>query len=369
MPDSSMRVDIVGHGDNATVVRLRDKLRRRDHSVRVVPGDELYVDLAAGGCVVAPYDILALPDVLVSASTTDCLTALDAIRVLAASGVPVVNPPDALERSANKFRTALALQSAGVRHPRVLQVCTARSATAAGRRLGYPVVLKAPDGSEGNAVFLVGQESEMSGAVTRLRRWCGQDPAGWTPLLVQELVAGSLGRDKRVFVVGGHPVASMERVAQRGEWRSNLSRGAHPRPASLTAAEADAAVRGVLAVGLDFGVVDVMPLSAGPVVLEVNSFGDLVDIIAMSGVDAIDVLCSFIESKCGGRWCPPSDGMPRLERSEWRSEVRFAWARIHRLNASHQRPGGPAAIANGGGPGARSDGVARSPLGPTGPRP
>lgn len=328
-----MQVDIVGHGNNATVVRLCHKLRRRDHSVRVVPGDELYVDLSAGGCVVAPYDNLPLPDVLVSASTTDCLTALDAIRVLAASGVPVVNSPDATERSANKFRTALALQAVGVPHPRVLQVCTERTATAAARKLGYPIVLKAPDGSEGNAVFLVHREHGMPDAVAGLRRVCGQDPAGWTPLLVQELMAESMGRDKRVFVIGGHAVASMERVAQRGEWRSNLSQGAHPRPTTLSADEADVAERSVRAVELDFGVVDVMPLSAGPAVLEVNSFGDVVDIVAMSGVDAIDVLCTFIESKCGGPWPPAAEGMPMLQRSEWRSEVRFAWARIARRAA------------------------------------
>ncbi len=328
-----MQVDIVGHHDNATVVRLGEKLRGRDHFVRVVAGDELYVDLSGGGSVVAPYDILPVPDVLVSASTTDCLTALDGMRVLAASGVPVVNSPDALEKSANKFRTALALQAAGVLHPRVLQVCSERTARAAARKLGYPVVLKAPDGSEGNAVFLVDRERDMPDAVARLRGVCGRDPGGWTPLLVQELMAESMGRDKRVLVVGGHAVACMERVAQRGEWRSNLSQGAHPRPASLGADEAGAAVRSVLALGLDFGVVDLMPLRAGPAVLEVNSFGDVVDIVAMSGVDAIDVLCTFIESRHGGPWCPAAEGMPRLEQAEWRSEVQFAWARIARREA------------------------------------
>ena len=328
-----MQVDIVGHDDNATVVRLCDKLRRRGHSVRVVPGDELYVDLSDGGCVVPPYDILQMPDVLVSASTTDCLTALDAMRVLAASGVPVVNSPEALEKSANKFRTALALRAAGVRHPRVLQVCTERAARVAGRKLGYPIVLKALDGSEGNAVFLVDHERDVPDAVTRLRGVCGQDPQGWTPLLVQELIAESMGLDKRVLVVGGYAVACMERVARRGEWRSNLSQGAHPRPATLSSREAAAAVKSVLAVGLDFGVVDIMPLSAEPVVLEVNSFGDMVDIAAMSGVDAIDVLRRFVESKGGGPWRPSADGMPMLEASERRSEVRFAWARIARKAA------------------------------------
>lgn len=328
-----MQVDIIGHDDNATVVRLCAKLHGRGHAVRVVPGDDLYVDLSDSGCVVAPYQVLLRPDVLVSASTTDCVTALDAVRVLAASGLPVVNSPDAVEKSANKFRTALALQAAGVRHPRTVQVCTALAARVAGHKLGYPVVLKAPDGAEGNAVFLVEHERDMHGEVARLRAVCGQDATGWTPLLVQELMSESIGHDKRVFVVGGTAVAAMERAAQPGEWRSNLSQGAHPNPATLRTEEARIATQAVQALGLDFAVVDIMPLHGRPAVLEVNSFGDLVDIIAMSGVDAVGVLCSFIESKAAGTWYSPADGIPMLESSEWRIESQFAWARIARKAA------------------------------------
>ncbi|MDP9431954.1 MAG: hypothetical protein M3P91_04385 [Actinomycetota bacterium] len=53
----------------------------------------------------------ALPDVLVNASTTDCLSALDAVRALGDAGVPVVNPPDAAEASGNNFRAAIALRA------------------------------------------------------------------------------------------------------------------------------------------------------------------------------------------------------------------------------------------------------------------
>ncbi|MDP9431953.1 MAG: hypothetical protein M3P91_04380 [Actinomycetota bacterium] len=85
------------------------------------------------------------------------------------------------------------------------------------------MVLKAPDGSEGQAVSLVRREADLPAAFARLRMVCGQDPAGWAPLLVQQCITESLGRDKRVLVVGEHAVACMERVARPGEWRSNLS--------------------------------------------------------------------------------------------------------------------------------------------------
>ncbi len=323
-----MRIDIIGF-EIANVVRLRDRLIKRGHAVRLIPAEELYVDLSSAGPVVVPYDTLARPDVVVSHTTTDTLTAFEALQELAASGVPVVNQAPALIKSANKFLTALAITAAGVRHPRVIQVCTERAVLAAAQRLGYPLVLKATDGAEGDTVYMIKQASDVSAAIASIRRYIGRDPAARTPLLVQELMAESLGHDRRVFVAGGAAIAGMERVAQPGEWRSNLSQGAHPRPATLRPAEARAAVQSVAALGLDFAVVDIMPLQDGPVVIEVNSGGDVVDIIAMSGVDIIGVLCRFIESKGGGSW-DPSEAVPMLEQQEWQNEVKFAWDRIDR---------------------------------------
>lgn len=328
-----MKIDIIGF-ENANVTRLQSYLQSRHHSVRVILAEKLYIDLTTGGGpVVVPYDTLDLPDVFVSATSTDTVTALAALQVLEESGLAVVNRAGPIKTSADKFAAALAFQKAGIPHPRVIQVGTLAAAHEAAVRLGYPLVLKAPDGAEGNSVKLVSQASELPDAIAQIRRVCGLAADVRAPILVQQLITGSIGHDKRVFVVGGVAVAGMERVAQPGEWRSNLSQGAHPRPANLSAEEADLAVRSLAALDLDFGVVDVMTTSDGPLVIEVNCGGDIVDIIAMSGVDLISVLVRFIEAKGGGdSWEPATQLriLPRLDDKQLASEVEFAWDRIAR---------------------------------------
>ncbi|MDB5079550.1 MAG: rimK [Chloroflexi bacterium] len=325
-----MQIDIIGF-ENANAVRLRDRLKSRGHTARVIPAEDLYLDLCEGRNIVVPYDTLPLPDVVVSLTSTDTVSAFEALQVLVDAGVPVINQAAALEKSANKFRTALALGEAGVRHPRVIQVCTQKALEEAARRVGFPLVIKAHDGSEGNTVFLVKQESELIRQFARMRRVYGMEITDRSPVLIQEFMAESVGRDKRVFVVGGVAVAGMERVAQPGEWRSNLSQGAYPHATVLTEEETAVAMRSVLALGLDFGVVDVMPVSGGPAVIEVNSGGDFVDIVAMSGIDIVEVLCRYIESKGGeGEWNPLAEELPLLDSTELEREVKFAWDRIAR---------------------------------------
>jgi hypothetical protein len=95
-------------------------------------------------------------------------------------------------------------------------------------------------------------------------------------------------------------VAAIERVAREGEWRSNLSQGGQPRAVAVGAAEAAAAVAAVHALGLDLGTVDVMGAAGGPVVLEVNSFGDVLDVAAFSGVDVIGAFADLVEAVASG---------------------------------------------------------------------
>jgi hypothetical protein len=153
---------------------------------------------------------------------------------------------------------------------------------------------------EGHQVRLACAPGELVGAMRAVRRSEEKDPDGETPVLCQELVDAPLGRDRRIVVAGGMAVAAIERVARRGEWRSNLSQGGQPRAVAVGAAEAAAAVAAVQALGLDLGTVDVMGAASGPVVLEVNSFGDVLDVAAFSGVDVIGAFADLVEAVASG---------------------------------------------------------------------
>lgn len=325
----SLHVDVVGWVGNATTVRLLAELRARGHRVDLVAPELMAVDVGRD-VTVAPYDDRRHPDVVVVAVSTEALVALDAVGDLAAMGVPLLNRPAAVLAAADKLATARALRGDGVPHPRTVQVSTAPAALVAAVRLGWPVVVKALDGSEGSRVFLAGDEVELVTALDAVRRGEGRDPGANTPVLVQELVDAPVGRDRRIVVCGGVAVAAMERIARPGEWRSNLSLGAQPHAVAVTEREVAAAVAAVRSLGLDLGTVDVLSTPAGPVVLEVNSFGDLVDVAAFSGVDVVAAVADLAEAVAAGRRSLPASARRPLPPDVRAAELSFCQERLAR---------------------------------------
>lgn len=328
-PARSLRVDVVGWAGNATTARLLTELLGRGHRAACVDPERMAVDLGREVTVV-PYDARPTPDVVVTAVSTEALVALEGVGALGRAGVAVVNEPSAVLAAADKFVTARALRVSGVAHPRTVQVSTAPAALAVAVRLGWPVVVKAPDGSEGSRVFLAGDEGALVAALDAVRWREGRDLAANTPVLVQELVDAPLGRDRRIVVCGGVAVAAIERVGRDGEWRSNLSQGAEPRAVVVTRAEEAAALAAVRSLGLDLGTVDVLPTPVGPVVLEVNSFGDLVDVAAFSGVDVVGAVADLAEAVAAGRRCLTASSARSLLPGARAAELSFCNDRLAR---------------------------------------
>lgn len=112
-----------------------------------------------------------------------------------------------------------------------------------------------------------------------------------TPLLFQELIHESYGRDARINVVGGRVVACMLRQSTDGDFRSNLTRGGAMAPYSPTRAEAELAVRATELLGLDFAGVDVLFGRDGPLLCEVNSNAHFKTTLECTGVNmAVEIM-------------------------------------------------------------------------------
>ena len=110
------------------------------------------------------------------------------------------------------------LARAGVPHPATAHVPRRRRP----RSIVPPYVVKPRFGSWGRDVFRCESDAELE----RLLAVAGGRP--WFRALgavVQELV-GAGGRDLRLVVAGGAVVGAIERVAQPGEWRTNVALGA-----------------------------------------------------------------------------------------------------------------------------------------------
>ena len=145
-------------------------------------------------------------------------------------GMRVFNSAAAILACDDKALTWLKLRGAGIPMPRTILAPKtfanvgypqAGFAVEAARALGFPVVLKECFGSFGQQVYLFHDVDALCQKVQSL--------AG-TPLLFQELIHESYGRDARINVVGGRVVACMLRQSTDGDFRSNLTRGGAMAP-------------------------------------------------------------------------------------------------------------------------------------------
>ena len=115
-------------------------------------------------------------------------------------------------------------------------------------------------------------------------------------ILVQQYIKESKGQDIRCFVVGGQVVASMERIAQEGEFRANIHLGATARPIQVTDEERDLAIKAAKIIGLDVAGVDMVRSNSGPKLLEVNSSPGLEGIEIATGIDVAGRMIEFLEN-------------------------------------------------------------------------
>jgi RimK family alpha-L-glutamate ligase len=200
-------------------------------------------------------------------------------------GLPVFNGAQGILRSDDKAQTYLALKAAGLPMPRTILAPKTFPAVGypetafvdeAARALGLPLVLKECFGSFGHQVYLFHDVEALREKVLSL--------AG-TPMLFQELIAESYGRDVRVNVVGDRVAASLLRTSKNGDFRSNLTLGGDMRPYRTDPEQTALAVAAVKALGLTFAGVDVLFGKDGPLICEVNSNAHFKTTLACTGVN------------------------------------------------------------------------------------
>ncbi len=255
---STSRVWIVGSGANATNRDLIARWTSRGMDVRTIAPD------AALGRV-RPNDI-AIGRVDVRPSLDGVEPGLLALHELARRGVHVLNRPGPILAAHDKLRTARALAARGLPHPRTAHLVAGGKIT-----LEPPFVVKPRFGSWGIDVYRCLTDDDVAPVLDVLagRDWFRRGGA-----IVQEYVP-TAGHDLRVLVAGGHVVGASRRVAEPGEWRTNVYLGATKLPADLTPEARALAVAAVAALGGDLFGVDLLPLSDNRyVVIEVNAAVD-----------------------------------------------------------------------------------------------
>ena len=206
------------------------------------------------------------------------------------AGVRVINNARALEICGDKWRTTLALRSAGLPTPRTALALTPEAARNLAAEFDYPVVFKPVVGSWGRRVVLI-RDSDAADAVLE---YCSALPAPQSHLVcVQELV-GKLGEDIRVIVVGGQILGAMRRVARNG-WRANVALGADVQPYRLPDDAAELAMKAVRATGAEIAGVDLLQRANGEwCVLEVNAGVEFRGFSSATGVDVASAIVKYL---------------------------------------------------------------------------
>ena len=200
----------------------------------------------------------------------------------------VLNTSEAISVSRDKLRCYQLLSAQGIGLPTTCFGHEQKDIKSLVSAVGQaPLILKVLQGTQGCGVMLA--ESQKS-AIATMEAF----KSTGVPILVQEFIPAN-GKDIRVLVIGNKVVASMERSAAEGEFRSNLHRGGSAKSIKLTRQEKAHAIKATKIMGLKAAGVDLLRSVNGPVILEVNSSPGLEGIENSTGVDVAGQMIEYIE--------------------------------------------------------------------------
>ena len=212
---------------------------------------------------------------------------MDALHRLAARGVPVLNPPAAIETSVDKYLALAKIEAAGLKVPRTWVGESARQALKAFGDLGGDVIVKPLFGSEGRGLARV-ENFEVARRVVHALERVG------SVLYLQEHIPNE-GVDWRVFVLGNRVLGAIHRTAPVNEWRTNVAVGGTAEAFRPDPETERLAISAAGAVGARMAGVDLLPVGDGPpYVLEVNAVPGWKALARATGVDvAAEILADL----------------------------------------------------------------------------
>lgn len=182
------------------------------------------------------------------------------LELLERMGKLVINSPTGLSVAESKAQTTYCLQEAGIPVPRTLMTQDLGEARSNLKEFGEAVI-KPPYGSFGLDMERISTDTPDS----VLRSFLLKHGA----IYMQEFVPNE-GRDIRAFVVGDRVAAAVYRIAEKGEWRTNVARGSSCELCDPSPQIRDLCIESARVIGLDYTGVDVIEGRDGPMVLEVN---------------------------------------------------------------------------------------------------
>lgn len=155
---------------------------------------------------------------------------------------------------------------------------------------GAPLVIKLLQSAQGKGVVSAETDKAAESVINAFKSLQAN-------ILVQEFIKEAAGKDLRCFVVNGKVVASIERSAPKGEFRSNIHMGGTAKKIKITLEERRLAIKAAKILNLAVAGVDIIRSNKGPLLLEVNSSPGLEGIETATGKDIAIEMIMAIEKK------------------------------------------------------------------------
>ncbi len=219
-------------------------------------------------------------------------------KYLEMKGLQVCNSSNGIAVCDDKSLTHLYLQGAGIKMPKTIIAPMTYSNIGYNNfefmdelknQLGFPMIVKECFGSFGQQVYLVNNKQELKEKILEI---------GAKPMLFQEFIKSSNGKDIRLQVVGNQVVASMYRYSDNGDFKANITNGGKMKPFEPTKEQIDIAIKCCKIIGLDFAGVDILfGENQEPIVCEVNSNAHFKNIYDCTGVNVADYIMEYIIKK------------------------------------------------------------------------
>ena len=264
---------------------------RRGHRVRVIDHTRCHLILEKGSPQIF-YENMRLSNIdaiipRVGASVTaQGASVIEQFELMKVFSLLKAGP---LQQARNKLRSLQKLAHCGIQVPKTALVGPSEELLHLIHAVGgLPIVIKLLEGTHGTGVLLAENKQQAFSMVEAFQKLKER-------ILIQEFIKEADGADIRALVVGNNVVAVMKRQAGKGEFRSNLHRGAIATRDKLTEAEKEVVKKTVQVMGLEVAGVDLLRSERGPLIMEVNASPGLEGIETTTGVDVAGKIIDHLQ--------------------------------------------------------------------------
>ena len=215
------------------------------------------------------------------------ISKLDILYQLERLGLPIINPPKAIEVADDKFRSGIYLAEADIPIPRSIITENMDDALVGFLSLREDVIVKPIIGSSGREIVRI-TDREIAWRIfdTLLR-------SNQVIFMQEHLPHGQ--QDIRVLIVDNKLVAAMYRVS--GTWKSSISEGARPKPCKIDESLEQLSINASKALGCELARVDIVEAKDRRYVLDVNPSPGWKGLQSVTDHSIADAIITYILGK------------------------------------------------------------------------